>query len=59
MHVYKYIHTYHNMYHLQVAGTMVEIKHMKDEYDEMVNDSLGWIDLEDASTILSTCWHYL
>ena len=43
------------MYHLQVAGTMVEIKHMKDEYDEMVNDLLGWIDLEDTSTILSTC----
>ena len=32
-------------YHtIQVVGTMVEIEHMKDEYDEMVTNLLGWIE---------------
>ena len=29
---------------IQVVGTMVEIEHMKDEYDEMVTNLLGWIE---------------
>ena len=29
---------------MQVVGTMVEIEHMKDEYDEMVANLLGWIE---------------
>ena len=39
-----HIYTYKVMNHLQVVGTMVEIEHMKDEYDEMVTNLLGWIE---------------
>ena len=48
-----HIHTYHSMYHLQVVGTMVEIEHMKDEYNEMMTNLLGWI--EEKIVHLSDC----
>ena len=42
IHIHTHIIT--QLYHTQVIGTMVQIEHMKDEYDEMVTNLLGWIE---------------